>query len=254
MKGDILIAPTAEVLAPDDPLKRAIDGHQAVLRAGVDLITAAAQAGEALLELKQRTAAGTWRQWIEDNLPFSYATAHLYMRCYKHQSVIRSQGWTRMTEIKDGLGALVAPEHENKGRNGRARPEWMKDLARDMYGEGATYTAIARELNVHMQTVKCWVDPAFQAESRRKVAAINKRRIRAERLLREQERDRAIRQAVKKAGAAVQEAWAMAERMQDVLAQAQRETTDREAREALSKAGVHYRKMRDEIVKALGVT
>ena len=47
---------------------------------------------------------------------------------------------------------------------------------------------------------------------------------------------------------------AVEQRMQDVLAQAQRETQDSEAREALSRAGVHYRKMRDEIVRALGIS
>lgn len=67
------------------------------------------------------------------------------------------------------------------------------------------------------------------------------------------ERDQAIKRAVRKHGGARAEAYAMAERMQDVLAQAQRETEDRDARRALSEAGVHYRRMRDEIVRALGV-
>lgn len=228
--------------------------HGLVLEAGTAMMEHAINAGEALLALKPQVPVGTWRQWIEVNLPFAYATAHLYMRCFKHQDLIRESGWTRMNEVKTQLGALVEPEHQAKGRNGRARPEWMKELAREMHGdEGATYAAIARELSVNPSTVRCWVDPRYEATSRQKVAAINKRRIRAERLLREQERDAAIKRAVKRAGAATKEAWAMAERMQDVLAQAQRETEDREARRALSEAGVHYRRMRDEIVRALGV-
>jgi hypothetical protein len=71
--------------------------------------------------------------------------------------------------------------------------------------------------------------------------------------LRNQLKEQTISRAVRKAGAATQEAWSMAERFQDVIAQAQRETEDREARAALSRAGEHHRKMRDEIVKALGV-
>lgn len=46
----------------------------------------------------------------------------------------------------------------------------------------------------------------------------------------------------------------MAERMQDVLGRAHSESTDPEGRRALSVAGEHYRKMRDEIVRALGVS
>lgn len=73
------------------------------------------------------------------------------------------------------------------------------------------------------------------------------------RAAREQAKAAEIKRAVRKAGAATAEAWAMAERFQDVIAQAQDETQDSEARAALSRAGEHYRKMRDEIVKALGV-
>jgi hypothetical protein len=58
---------------------------------------------------------------------------------------------------------------------------------------------------------------------------------------------------VRKAGAGLAEAYAMAERMQDVIGQAEREAGTREARAALREAGAHYRRMRDEIVRALGV-
>lgn len=250
----------SEVLDPgqrtlDELADCVIEGHEAVLRAGADMIAAAARAGAALTDIKPLVAEGTWRQWISANLPFSYPTAHLYMRCYKHETLIRENGWTRIHEVKESLGSLIKPDHDGKGRNGRGKPEWMKQLAREMRESDDTpYAVIARELGVSPSSVRCWVDPQYEATSRRKVAAINKRRTRAERLLRDQERATAIKRAVRKAGAATQEAWAMAERMQDVLAQAQRETEDREAKRALSEAGVHYRRMRDDIVRALGVS
>lgn len=71
-------------------------------------------------------------------------------------------------------------------------------------------------------------------------------------LAREHER-RQIKRALRSAGKALSEAYAAAERMQDVIAQAHREASDREVRRALSVAGEHHRKMRDEIVRALGV-
>lgn len=250
--------PVEVVLSREDETERVaalLQAHEQVLRAGADLIAAAARAGRILREIEaQHRREGGWRAWIEDNLPFTYATAHLYMRCAKHEDIIREQGWTRIREVKEGLGALVEPNHTGKGRTGKGKPEWMKDLAREMFKDGTCVARIAVELGVSPSSVKCWVDPAHEKVTRAKVAAINKRRVRAERALREQERAAAIKLAVRKAGAATQEAWAMAERMQDVLAQAQRETQTRQASEALSNAGVHHRRMRDDIVRALGVS
>lgn len=66
------------------------------------------------------------------------------------------------------------------------------------------------------------------------------------------EPERRAKRTVRKAGGAIAEAWAMSERMQDVLGQAHREAEDMDARRALSEAGTHYRRMRDEVVRALG--
>lgn len=88
----------------------------------------------------------------------------------------------------------------------------------------------------------------------RQAHAAKERARMARQALADQRREQAIKQAVRKAGGAISDLYAMAERMQDVLAYAQREATDREAREALSLAGEHHRKMRDEIVRALGVS
>ncbi len=52
-------------------------------------------------------------------------------------------------------------------------------------------------------------------------------------------------------GAAISELCAMAEKMQDLLAQAHDEITGTEERAALSRAGESNRKMRDEFVRAL---
>jgi hypothetical protein len=72
--------------------------------------------------------------------------------------------------------------------------------------------------------------------------------------VRERAHNLKVRRAARKAGGALAEAYAVAERMQDTIAQAHREATDREAREALALAGEHHRKMRDQIVRALGVS
>lgn len=89
--------------------------------------------------------------------------------------------------------------------------------------------------------------PGRQAEWARK------RRETEAALARDRERTK-IRRALRTASKPLADAYAMAERMQDVLGQAHREATDRQAREHLARAGQHYRAMRDEIVHALGIT
>jgi hypothetical protein len=247
-----------EVLEPSEVevrIEQLTRAHEAVLRAGRDFIAAAAIAGHVLLDLRaEYKQPGMWRVWIEERLPFTYATAHLYMRCAEHEALIREQGWTHLNQVKQGLGMLVEPNHAAKGASGKGKPEWMKDLAREMHKEGARVAHIARDLGASPSAVKCWVDPDWNQTSRQKVAAINKRRIRAERALREQERATAIKAAVRKRGGALAEAYARAERDQDIIAQAQREATDSEERRILSEAGALQRRYRDMIVRALGVS
>lgn len=254
---------SVELLAPGertsreveaDQIDQLIQAHGEVLRAGRDLIAAAARAGRVLLEVKRKYGeASGWRAWVETHLPFTYATARLYMMCAKHEVIIREQGWTKLNEVKQGLGGLIEPDHAGKGRGNR-KPAWMKHLARDMHRDGERIAHIARDLGVSQSAVKCWVDPAYEAKARQRSATINKRRVRAEREMREREREQQIKLAVKKAGAVDAEAYAMAERFQDVLGQAHREASDREKRRHYACAGEHYRRMRDEIVRALGVT
>lgn len=230
--------------------------HALVQQAADEVLIAAANVGVILLEAKRQRQAmrpGDWRVWVTDNLPFSYATARLYIQCAKHRTVIENQGWTRITQVRDGLAALIGPDNKGKGITGKTKPEWMKTLARDMYSDGIPIAHIAKELGVNHSSVKGWVDPEWQAAARKKQAACNKRRILAERALIDRERDQSIKRAVSSVSGALSEAYAMAERMQDVIGQAHREMNDTEGKRALSLAGEHYRRMRDEIVRALGV-
>lgn len=90
-------------------------------------------------------------------------------------------------------------------------------------------------------------------DQRRRRVEVERRKNAMRAALNEKEQNQAIKRAVRKAGGAMAELYASTERMQDVLGQAHREATDSEARVALSLAGEHYRAMRDEIVRALGV-
>jgi predicted transcriptional regulator len=109
--------------------------------------------------------------------------------------------------------------------------------------------AIAEALGVSHSAVKRWCNPEKNADYERR------RRDRIRRAKQAEERRIAkARLAARNASKPLAQTNAMAEKMQDVLGQAHAEATDSEARRALAVAGEHYRKMRDEIVRALGVS
>lgn len=212
------------------------------IAAGHRMFDHAVNAGLALTAAKAQLPHGEWMPWVEANLEIALATASRYMRFAAYQDEIRE--------------AMVDPTIRGAERflRGLPRADHCADDARLLSEAGVTQEAIAAQLGVSRTTVQCWLNPAFERRYKDQARRKAHRRRMAAQTLRERERERAIKRAVRKAGTATQEAWTMAERFQDVLAQAQRETEDREAREALSKAGEHYRKMRDEIVRALGVS
>ena len=226
--------------------------HGLVVETGASMVEHAFKAGLALHEAERQCPPGQWTDWLRANFAASPATGRLYMRLADHRESIRAAGVDGIGEARAYLTRVGVPERRNGVKT--RFPQWMQDEAVRMKRSGMSGAGIARELGVSTGTILRWTDPQQYAREQAAHSEAAKRKRAAARALREQERQQAIKRAVRKAGAATQEAWAMAERMQDVLAQAHRETEDREARRALSEAGVHYRKMRDEIVRALGVS
>lgn len=230
--------------------------HALVLEAGASMLEHAIRAGAALNAAKERVADGEWVQWLADNFADrSPASANSYMRLSRYEHEVRASGVGGVRAAAQYLVAIGAPHN----RLGRPRhPTWMREEAVRLREEGATLRKVASELGVSHQMVLAWTDP----ERVRRHAAMSRARTRerraaesaAARALKEQERQQAIKRAVRKAGAAEQELYAMGERMQDVMGQAHREATDPEKRRHYALAGEHYRKMRDEIVRALGVS
>jgi transposase len=207
-------------------------------------------AGNKLLEAKSRVPFGEWVDWCEANLTFHPSMARTCMRLARCETAIRAQGIERLNHAVRHLPEVTGHD-EHRGRP--APPEWLKGAARDMRAQGLSYRVIAEELGVSPATATRWADPKKEKRYREITAASGAKRKAAARALEREQREKAIKQAVRKSGAALSEAYAMAERMQDVIAQAHRESNDPEVREALSMAGTHHRRMRDQIVLALGV-
>jgi transposase len=225
--------------------------HIAAQNAAVSAVQHAIAAGQVLLEARNRCPARGWEDWVCRNLEMSPGTAGVYIRLAYFKEVVLASDVTGITEAKKLLTGL--PSTALSPGAPRSLNDTERARAKQLLGDGMSPGAVGDILGVSRNTIRRLQDPDRTKRERERLAAFKKRRAAEQRALRNQLKEQTISRAVRKAGAATQEAWSMAERFQDVIAQAQRETEDREARAALSRAGEHHRKMRDEIVKALGV-
>lgn len=223
--------------------------HRAFVAAGEAMLSHAICAGAALLQARAR---GVWRDsgwvnWLEDTVGIHQSTGANYMRFAHYAAELRAAGIKSNGEARLYLRGLVGP---TRSSGGKALPAEVQNEARRLVTAGLSARAAARLLGISDNAVLKYTNPAYAERERERNRVARDRR----RVERDRARRRKIERAAKRAGGALAEAYAMAERMQDVLGQAHGEATDREAREALSKAGAYYRKMRDEIVRALGVS
>jgi predicted transcriptional regulator len=224
--------------------------HEEGCRAARGALVHWLNAGEALLAAKKRIGWGEWTDWLVANFDGPPSMAKYYVRIATYRPQIESAGITSVEQARLYVRGLppITRNHTGQGYGEEYRAQ-----AAALREAGASFREIGRLLGVSSTTVQKWLDPKLEQRQKKRSAEWRIRKRREAEAKREAERQGRIKRAVRKAGAATAEAWAMAERFQDVLAQAQDEAQDHEAREALARAGVHYRRMRDEIVRALGV-
>lgn len=200
------------------------DEHAQVEKALRSALGHALKAGGALYEAKATVGRKGWPAWLEANVTISSVAANRYLRVYQFRDQIPAE----VTTLNNAIAFLQ--EHELRVMEHRLTASQIEHaLVRTDAGEPAA--DVAADLGTTREVV-------YLHRTKR-----NKR----------QRREREIHRQVKRAlrpGTAAAELYAMAERMQDVLAQAQREATTSHARAAFDEAGLHYRKMRDEIVRA----
>lgn len=221
-----------------------------VLDAGKSLVEHAIRMGEWLLLAQEQVESGKWLAWVDENYEYGYSWAATAMRAARYQNEVRKSGASSLSGVKRFLSALEAPQ-ANRGR--WRHPEWMRHEAVRLRKEGHSARAIAQEFGVSAHAVRCWTDPRQAQKSRERSGRASKKRSADSRALLALEREQTIKRVVRKEGGAIAELYALAERAQDLQGQAHREATDIERRKHLALAGEHYRKWRDEIVRALGV-
>lgn len=221
--------------------------HRLVVQSGRAIVEHAILAGEALLEAKTLVGHGGWCKWLEESFEQSPKTANDYMRIARYKDFVR--------EVQpDGLNAAsrLLREHEVP-RPREVHNDEVRSKAIDLHHQGTSQRDIAALLGTSAEQVTYLLNPGSY-EKRLRTNRERQRVLSAQRQAEKAEAQaRATRRAAKKAGAEMGDLYSTAERMQDLFPVAQAKTGDVEAKAALERAGEHYRRMRDEIVRALGV-
>lgn len=239
------VLPTLDELAATANLEH--EACEAILEPALrGALSHAITAGEALLSARAQIPTGHWREWLRENFRGSYAAAGRYIRITTYRHLIQeSNGVKDALEILNGLPAATPMAGVEKRFTDETREQAMRDL-----DSGATLEEVAAMYGCSLTTVYRWRNPNKNLEHRRRWYARRREQTKA---LAELERQRKIKAAVRKAGAALSEAYSSAHRMGGVIEQAESEASSSETRTALQSAGEHYRKMLDEIIRALGV-
>jgi transposase len=214
--------------------------HHLALAAASTFLTHAINVGQALIAARNQIPQGGWESWLRKRWDGgSLKTARAYIRIARHHGQL-PEG--EATSIKAALRLLEgAPGPQDS--TDPAKREAVIRLRRS----GASIREVAERLEIPKTTVGNWSNPAAVRRRREEDKRV-RAAVRAERQARE------LKRAVRKAGAALSEAYAMAERMQGVLAQAIAEAESVEARRALEEATRLHHRTRDEIVRALVVS
>lgn len=221
--------------------------HEATKEALGEALNHAILAGEALLEARgQMHRTADWMAWMRESLPegLTPSTACTYMRFAEHkQALLENRPTSKQAAVRllqnMGLYLTIPP--------GLNRAEDLKDEAIRLRRKGMSRKAVADALDITPASIWYWENPEKARESKGRITAARK-------ALKREEREREAKRLARIAGGSIAKLYASSERMQDELANARAQVTDREAREALERAGEHYRKMRDQIVQALGVS
>lgn len=229
--------------------------HELVVEALGSAVENAIAAGHALRRCRDIVALGEWYEWVDSNFCASPETARRYMRMAEHEQAVLNSGATSIRAAGRAIQGLSPVQRVGVMVYGAlGYPPSLSEEACRLVSGGMSRKEVAEILGVNKKTVARWVDPSVAKRERAADAERRQRRRAAEREQREQEQRKALLCSVREQGGAIAEVYAAAERMQDLLGNAHREAQTREARRALSEAGAHYRKMRDEIVRALGVS
>ena len=98
----------------DKPEKEINKLHEEIKEAVIDAantyVRKAIQIGEKLFQVKENSEHGKFKEWVKENLKFSYMNATRYMKIYTHKEEILEQGYE---SIRQALQFLEVTDKDN---------------------------------------------------------------------------------------------------------------------------------------------
>lgn len=98
----------------DKPEKEINKLHEEIKEAVIDAantyVRKAIQIGEKLFQVKENSEHGKFKEWVNENLKFSYMNATRYMKIYTHKEEILEQGYE---SIRQALQFLEVTDKDN---------------------------------------------------------------------------------------------------------------------------------------------
>lgn len=232
-------AAKAEVVPSVSQLKATVlKEHKAAQVAARTTIAHAIRAGEALLQIRDALLLkNEWTDWIENEFPLNRSQGYLYMRLAQNKHLIPPH----VKSLKAADKLMVGLPTIDGGPPRKRANDLAKQEAFRWREENVPYKQIAKRLGMSVGSVYRWFNPNYD-----KIRQRENRNASADRQARLEGRRLAV-----KNDTALSVAYALAERMRDVLGQARREAQTREAKASLERAEEYHHVTRDSVFEAL---
>jgi hypothetical protein len=101
---------TASLALVEQPATKINNLHKELRSYGQSMVEKAIQAGELLVEQKERIGHGHWLEWVEGNLILSARTAQVYIQCYKNRDQLNTQSTAHLDKA---VRLLASPKEES---------------------------------------------------------------------------------------------------------------------------------------------
>lgn len=218
--------------------------HEAVMGAAVSALEHAARAGVLLSEAKPMVDAGSWVDWLTENIGISRNTASQYMRLGAYRDLVlpnhECQTIQQAMAFLTGLPAVSDAPYHNV-------PKEKIEAARRMREEGMSYHAIGRLFGVTGSSIHRWINPDADKRRGRAMRQRNARARAARKALEQSERDRMIR----KVGGDIADVYASIRRNLQILDKQRAAAQDEQVRASLAYAVANLHRAEDAVAKAV---
>jgi hypothetical protein len=222
--------------------------HARVLAAASEMFRHAIAVGAALEAIRDKTLAGNWGKWCEDNLDFTRVTANVYRRIFYYRDCLSE---TEGLSIAQAVEQLRGKPRIDSGPVYRGLPteQATREEIADLHAAGLTLTELAAIYGRDRGTIRRWVNPEYRRKDNERL-----RMRRAEkRLEKRRQLESRIGRTIAKRKDPVSDAYSMIRKLTQVVDQGKAEVQDREGKEALRRAEDLLHQADAAIVKALGL-